>query len=242
MNFAGLVPVTLVDYPGVVAATLFTAGCALRCGFCQNPALVIGPATGRMLPEGEVLAYLKQRRHLLRGVCVTGGEPTLHGALADFLRAVRDLGYRVKLDTSGIRPDVVAALLDQGLCDYIAMDIKAVWSRYGEVWVADPTPLMQSVALIRDRASDYEFRTTVVPGLVEHGDVLGIARSLRGARRYVLQQFVPRAPLLDPAWQARTPHPDATLWRWSAEVQPYFQWPVQVRNARTGKGSNNTSA
>ncbi len=126
MNFAGLVPVTMVDYPSTLAATVFTAGCPLRCGFCQNPQLVIGPVKGRIYPAEEILGYLERRKKVLRGLCVTGGEPTIHKDLGDFLREVRTLGYRIKLDTSGIRPDAVEKLLNEGLVGYVAMDIK--WS------------------------------------------------------------------------------------------------------------------
>lgn len=233
MIFAGLVPLSLVDYPGTLAATVFTAGCTLRCGYCQNPHLVVGPF-GPPIAEEEILAFLGQRQGQLSGLCVTGGEPTLHAGLGDFLTRARGLGYRIKLDTSGVRPDVLTRLLRQGLIDYLAMDVKTLWSRYGEVGLPDPAPVIESAGIIRALAPDYEFRTTVAPGLVEHDDVRGIAEALSRSRRYALQQFEPRGPLLDRQWERRHPHDDRTLWAWAGEISKHFERPVQVRNTHEG--------
>ena len=231
MRFAGLVPASLVDYPGHVAVTLFTAGCPLRCPYCHNPELVVGPLSGRPLPADDVLAFLQRRRPLLSHLCVTGGEPTLHRDLPEFLAAVRHLGYAIKLDTNGGSPDALVGLLRAGLCDYVAMDVKTVWDRYPELGGAvDPAAHRRSALAIRALAPDYEFRTTVVPGLVGHDDVRTIATDLAGARRYALQQFDPARPLLDPDWKAVRPVPAAVLRAWADEVAPYFVEPVIVRN------------
>ncbi|MDE5747798.1 MAG: anaerobic ribonucleoside-triphosphate reductase activating protein, partial [Acetatifactor sp.] len=125
MNFCGMNKTTLLDYPGHVAAALFTGGCNMRCPFCQNSTLVLNPQTQPEIPEKEVLAFLQKRQGVLEGICITGGEPTLQPDLESLIRRVRKLGYLVKLDTNGYRPQVLKHLLEQGLLDYVAMDIKA---------------------------------------------------------------------------------------------------------------------
>ena len=229
--FAGAVPASLVDFPGHVATTLFTPGCNLRCGYCHNPMLVEGPPPERPLSAHDVLALLERRQRLVRHVCVTGGEPTLHPGLIGFLAALKERGFGVKLDTNGWRPDVVAEVLRQGFCDYIAMDLKTAWHRYSEIGAKDPAPFLQTVDLIRSQAPDYEFRTTVAPGLVEEADVWSIAESIRGARRYVLQQFSAGGRMLDPVWRGVRPHPSERLRAWALAMDGWFQEPVLVRNA-----------
>jgi pyruvate formate lyase activating enzyme len=161
------------------------------------------------LPLEEVWAFLSRRAGLVDGVVITGGEPTLQGGLIPFLRRVREHGLDVKLDTNGYRPDVLAALLDEGLVDYVAMDVKASLKKFpllaGRVDL-DVARLEQSIALLRDNGFSYEFRTTVVPGLLDEGDVEDIARWIAGAERYVLQQFRPLRTL-DPALEMVTPYP-----------------------------------
>lgn len=232
MTFAGMVRASLVDYPGHVAVTVFAAGCNLRCPYCHNPALVTGRAAGPALGGDQVLAFLWRRRGALGHLCVSGGEPTLHRDLPPFLRAAKDMGYRVKLDTNGSEPERLEALLRERLCDYVAMDVKTRWHRYSELGGTGPPPeaYRRSAAVVRARAPDYEFRTTVVPGVVDRQDVLEIARDLAGARRYVLQQFVAGRRLLDPRWEGVRPYDAATLLRWAEEVSRYFAEPVAVRN------------
>lgn len=232
MTFAGMVRTSLVDFPGHVAVTVFTAGCHLRCPYCHNPGLVVGPPPGRPLEAAEVLAFLERRRGLTPYLCVTGGEPTLHRGLGAFLAAAKGMGFTIKLDTSGSHPDALAALLRDGRCDYVAMDVKTSWHRYPELGGTrtDPELYRRSAGVVRALAADYEFRTTVVPGLVSHEDVLGIGQALAGARRYVLQQFVATRETLDSNWQQVQPYRAATLIAWAADVTPYFQEPVSVRN------------
>ena len=230
MMFAGLAPASLVDYPGHLATTLFLPGCNLRCGYCHNPTLVQGPPTGRPLSVREVLGFLAGRTRLIRHICVTGGEPTMHPELAAFLAACRERGFGIKLDTNGARPGAVVALLRGGLCDYVAMDVKTAWARYPEIGARDPGPYRESVAGIRALAPDYEFRTTVAPGLVGPVELRSIATALAGARRYVLQQFQAQGPLLEGRWSGVAPHDPELLRAWAAELRPYFQEPVAVRN------------
>lgn len=226
---AGMVPLSLVDMPGQLATTVFTRGCNLQCPYCQNAELVQGAAATLPLDFEELKAFLMKRRPVLEYVVVTGGEPTLHPDLPAFLDWVKNLGYRVKLDTNGSRPDMVQRLLEDGLCDYVAMDVKTSWNHYARVGASGASPFRESSAVIRDLAPDYEFRTTMAPGIVGYEDLLMIARDLMGSRRHVLQQFVPKGPLLDPRWRSVKPFSDASLIQWQQELAPLFG-EVLVRN------------
>lgn len=223
MDIAHLETFSLLDYPGRVSAVVWTVGCNLRCPFCYNAELVL-PEVGVSVPRVsvmEVLARLQERAKLLDGAVVTGGEPTLHPDLPVFLRQVKELGLLVKLDTNGTRPDVLRCVLEDGLVDYLALDIKSPFPRYLE-FTGLPVPghvalevvsdgsstlglvpegrsasegvpdlvarIRESITLIRDRAPDYEFRTTAAPGLAED-DLLAIAAAIGGSRRYALQPF-----------------------------------------------------
>jgi pyruvate formate lyase activating enzyme len=200
---------SLSDHEGHVAAVLFVRGCNFRCPFCHNSELVLPEcaAGSPLLPTADVIERLRDRRGFLDSVVVSGGEPTLQADLCDFLAEVRGLGLRVKLDTNGSRPDVLADLLDRHGVDYVAMDLKAPPHRYAEfAGVAVPMEaIAESVRCIRERAPDYEFRTTAAPGL-NGEDLAEIAGWIRGARRYVLQPFAVPAEkrLLDPTWAERT--------------------------------------
>jgi pyruvate formate lyase activating enzyme len=198
--FHDFTPLSLVDYPGHVAATAFIGGCNFRCPYCHNAGLIPAPRAPRRREE-EFLAYLRRRRSVLEGVCVTGGEPTLWDGLEGFLGRLRALGLRIKLDTQGSRPDVLGRLLRKGLVDYVAMDVKAPRDAYGpytrEARVAERVE--RSVRLVKEHAPDYEFRTTVVEHMHRPEDVLAIAHWIAPARRYVLQAYRPSRSVLDPA-------------------------------------------
>lgn len=191
MIIKGLQKLTLLDFPGRVACTVFTAGCNFRCPFCHNASLVLGDE-GEIIPEEEILAFLEARRGRLTGVCISGGEPTLQPDLVKFIRSVRALGYAVKLDTNGYRPEVIAALVDEGLVDYIAMDIKTSPERYSEVAGVDVDVDMirASANIIMRMGVPYEFRTTVVRELHSREDFVKIGNWLAGAEKYFLQGFV----------------------------------------------------
>jgi len=210
MDLAGWRPTTLIDFPGRVAATLFTSGCNFRCPFCHNPELVLQErAVGLpVLDEQEILRELGRRHGFLDGVVLTGGEPTLQADLCSFAERVKALGFRVKLDTNGSTPDVVRALVEKRLVDYVAVDIKASPGRYREFAGIDApiAEIEQTVTILKREAVDYEFRTTVAPGLARL-DIEAIAEWVGPARRYVLQRFrVPQEgskTLLDPSWALR---------------------------------------
>ena len=215
MNLKGWVRTSFIDYPAHIATVLFTGGCNFRCPMCHNADLVLRPGELPTLPDEEVWEFLERRVGLLDGVVITGGEPTLQSDLASFIRRVRERGLDVKLDTNGYRPGVLGALLDEGLVDYVAMDVKAPPEKYsilsGEAEV-DVARVAHSIELLRGSGIACEFRTTVVPGLLSDEDVESIARWIAGAEQYVLQQFRPLGTL-DPALEAVNPYPPDRLRR-----------------------------
>ncbi len=189
MQFGGIQKLTLLDFPGKVACTVFTLGCNFRCPFCQDGGLLDGEAY-ELVDEREVLALLKKRQGILEGVCVTGGEPLLQAGLAAFLEQVKALGYPVKLDTNGSRPRELKALVGAGLIDYVAMDIKNCPDRYAETAGVEDPAVDESIDFLLSGAVDYEFRTTVVAEYHTVADIEAAAKRIAGARRYFLQNFV----------------------------------------------------
>ena len=193
MVLAGLQKLSLLDFPGLVACMIFTAGCNLRCPCCHNAGLVLPELMpGQGLAEDEVLDFLGKRRGVLDGVCVTGGEPLLHPDLPGFLGRVRELGFRIKLDTNGSFPDRLRSVVEAGLVDYVAMDIKNSPPCYGKtvgVPEANLEKFTESREYLLSDVVDYEFRTTVVKGLHTRESLLEAAEWIRGAKRWYLQQF-----------------------------------------------------
>ena len=192
MEIHGFNKTTLLDYPGHVAATVFTGGCNFRCPFCHNADLVLNPKFQPMVPEEEVLSHLKKRRGILEGVCITGGEPTLQPDLPDFIRKIRELGYLVKLDTNGYRPEVLMCLLTEDMLDYVAMDVKASPDNYQKASGCpglDFSRIEESIALLKECKIPYEFRTTVVQGIHTAQEFDAIGRLLEGRRAYLMQAF-----------------------------------------------------
>ena len=194
MDIQGLQKLTLLDWPGKTACTVFLGGCDFRCPFCHNSELLEGDLPAE-LTGAELLAFLKKRRGLLDGVCVTGGEPLLRPDLAELLSAIKALDYPVKLDTNGSHPDRLAALWERGLVDYVAMDIKNSPSRYAQtagVSGLDLGPIRASVAWLLEDRVDYEFRTTAVRQFHDSDSFRAIGTWIQGARRYYIQNFVDR--------------------------------------------------
>lgn len=204
MLILGLQKLTLLDYPGRTACTVFMGGCNFRCPFCHNAPLVLPGREQEPYTEEEVLSYLKKRAGLLDGVCVSGGEPTLQEGLDAFLRQVKALGYQVKLDTNGSRPEALRALLRQGLVDYVAMDVKSSPEEYARACGVpiDLEKVNESIDLLLSGCVDYEFRTTVVAGLHTPQIIEQTARRIAGAKRYFLQAFVDSGDLISPGWNA----------------------------------------
>lgn len=195
MLIHGLQKLTLLDYPGHTACTVFTGGCNYRCPYCHNALLVLDPHSQPVLPEEDFFAFLKKRTGLLDGVAVTGGEPCLRPELPRLLRDIRALGYAVKLDTNGTHPDRLEAVLAEGLADYVAMDIKnspGKYARTAGLADVDLGPIRRSAALLMAGGTDFEFRTTVVDELHEAADFEEIGAWIAGAPHYFLQPFIDR--------------------------------------------------
>ena len=205
MKLGGIQKLTLLDYPGKLACTLFAPGCNFRCPFCHNASLVLDPAEA--LDLDEVLAFLQKRRGVLEGVCLTGGEPLLQPGVEDFLRKIKAMGYAVKLDTNGSRPRRLGDLVRAGLVDYVAMDVKNSRDRYAEtvgIPGFDLAPVEESVAFLLEGTVDYEFRTTVVRELHTAESLRALSAWIAGARRYYLQGFVDSGDLIRPGLTAYT--------------------------------------
>jgi len=223
MNIHGLQKLTLLDYPGRVACTVFLAGCNLRCPFCHNSELLDAAAAEPIMDDAALLRFLESRRGVLDGVAVTGGEPLMSPGLPALLEQIKALGYPVKLDTNGFFPENLRALLDARLVDYVAVDIKNSPEKYARTCgldALDLAPLRESIALLLSDAPDYEFRTTVVRELHDDSSFPGIGALIRGARRCFLQPFTDR----DTVPFAGLHAPDGeTLRRWAELVRPYVQ-------------------
>ena len=203
MNVQGFQKLTLLDFPGRTACTVFTGGCNLRCPFCHNAGLVRTPLAEANRTD-EVLEYLQKRRGILDGVCVTGGEPLLQPDLAEFIRRIKDMGYAVKLDTNGSLPDRLADLLARGLVDYVAMDVKSSPAGYAAATgtEVDVTVYDRSVQILRDSGVPYEFRTTAVGGIHTPEDFAAIGRWLGDVPRYFIQRFVDSGQLIGEGYTA----------------------------------------
>lgn len=192
MNIHGLTKTTLLDYPGLVAATIFTGYCNFRCPFCHNSELVLSPDVFEKEDETNILSFLKKRKGILSGVCITGGEPTLQPDLCDFLGKIRDLDYKIKLDTNGYRPDVLKNVISEGLADYIAMDIKAGRDNYANatgISNLDISTIQKSVDIITSSGIMYEFRTTAVKNIHTIKDFEDIAIWLSSDSTYFIQSY-----------------------------------------------------
>ena len=189
----GLQKLTLLDFPGKVACTLFTKGCNMRCPFCHNASLVVRADEQPPYDNYELLEFLKKRFGLLDGVAITGGEPTLWPGLYDFIAEVKKIGYEVKLDTNGTRPDVIKKLVADRLVDYIAMDIKNCREKYGATIGFDEsydlTAIDESINFLMESNVDFEFRTTVTRQFHTTEDIVKIGEWIRGNEKYFLQQF-----------------------------------------------------
>ena len=192
MFLAGIQKLTLLDYPGKVACTVFTVGCDLRCPFCHNASLALPERERDSMELGDLLAFLKKRRGILDGVAVTGGEPLMHAGIADVLSEIKALGYSVKLDTNGTFPERLRGIVEAGLADRVAMDIKAAPENYGKlvgIGNFNLGPVRESVQYLMGCGVDYEFRTTAVRGLHTRADFEGIAQWIAGAKEYYIQEF-----------------------------------------------------
>jgi len=191
MLIAGFQKTSLIDYPNKISAVIFTCGCNMNCSYCHNRRIIRPENVSGLLNEDEVLNFLVKRRQFLDGVVITGGEPTLQKDLVGFIEKVKQMGYCVKLDTNGTNPDVLDELTEYRLVDYVAMDIKASLENYSRICCSrvDTKKIQRSIGILLKNKIEYEFRTTYVPDLTEL-DLLDISRCIKGARQYVLQQYI----------------------------------------------------
>lgn len=199
MRLGGIQKLTLLDYPGTVACTVFTLGCNMRCPFCHNALLVTKTEEAEVYPEEEFFAFLNKRHGILDGVCVTGGEPLLQSDAGEFIAKIKALGYKVKLDTNGSFPDRLEEILKSGNVDYVAMDIKNSPEKYAEtvgIPGFDVSKIQRSIEIIRSSGVEYEFRTTVVAPLHNGESIAGAAEMVKGSPRYFLQNFVDSGNLI----------------------------------------------
>ncbi len=224
MIIGGIQKSTLIDYPGKIAATIFLAGCNLRCPWCYSSELVIPEKIKKQprLSEQELFSFLEERKKLLEGIVVCGGEPTINKDLPQLLKEIKGMGFSVKLDTNGTNPEAVENLISRELIDYVAMDVKLPQERYEEVLGVSSERIGRSISLLKQGKVDYEFRTTVVPGVLKKEDVIEIANWIKGSKKYYLQNF--RAEkTIDPEFANRDPYSDEYLKEILESVRPLFE-------------------
>lgn len=201
MNIHGFNKSTLLDYPKHLAATIFVGSCNMRCPFCHNASLVLRPNTQPIIPTEEILTYLKKRRNILEGVCITGGEPTLYPSLPLFIDQIKELGLKVKLDTNGTNPIMIKELIEKKQIDYVAMDIKNSKDKYkytaGNKDIS-MAKIEESVSLLLSNTVEYEFRTTIVNELHSEQDIRSIGDWIKGAKAYYLQAYRDSDDLISP--------------------------------------------
>jgi len=224
MSVKGFQGTSLLDFPGKIASLVFLGGCNLSCPYCHNHALVKTPQAYPDIPVEDLFALIEERRNFIDGVVISGGEPTLDPQLPALLQQIKKMGLQTKLDTNGLRPDVLERLLEQQLVDYIGMDIKTDLHRYGELHHApvDIEAVQRSLILLKQTDIEVEFRTTCVPGLVEEEDIHAMGKVLQGARLWVFQQFVAE-PAMSELMRLCTPHAKEVLQQFSQIAEYYVE-------------------
>lgn len=233
MQLSGVNKLTLLDYPGHTACIFFTPGCNFRCGYCHNPEFVLPQELCQIqksfIPEAVAFAFLRERQGRLDGVVITGGEPTIQPDLERFIRAVKELGFLVKLDTNGNKPEVLKRLVSEGLIDYVAMDVKSSPSEYTNLVgkLADAEAIRESMEFLKTDVVDYEFRTTLVKEKHSREVLEDMQKTLMGAKRFFLQTFR-NGIVLDPAYRHCTPFSQSEMER----LQSFFGQVVEVVKIR----------
>ncbi len=220
----GLQKTCMVDFPPYLSCTVFISGCNFRCGFCHNADLVNDSKDLQEISEEEIFEFLEKRKNVLDGVCITGGEPTLYSNLKGFIKKIKEIGYKVKLDTNGTDPKLLKELIDGKLLDFIAMDIKSSKEKYNlsSGVKVDMDKLQESIDLIRNSGLDYEFRSTIHPKIIDSEDIVKIGEWLKGSKKYSLQQFVVLEKTLDQEFMS-SPHYDVKeLEEFKKLLEPYF--------------------
>ena len=242
MEIGGLQKLTLIDFPGKLAGTVFLIGCPFRCPFCYNLELVMPELIekhaqrGHPISQKEFFNFLKEKKGLLEGVCITGGEPTANSDLPEFCKEIKEMGFLVKLDTDGYDPEMMKKLIDEKLIDYLALDVKAPKEKYGRLIGIENEAFVEkivknierSVEILKEGKIDYEFRTTVVPTLLEKEDILKIGKWLSSLSpgqklpKYYLQNFRPEKTL-DPSFEKIKPYTQEYLLEIKIAISPFFE-------------------
>ena len=224
MTFGGLEKFTLIDYPGKIACVAYTIGCNFRCPYCHNPELVDETVEAR-ITEKEFFDFLGERTHMLEGVVITGGEPTMHEDLPAVMERIKALGYLVKLDTNGTNPVMLHQVVEAGEVDYVAMDIKSPLRKYSAT-VARPVDIeaiQSSIDFLLSSPVEYEFRTTVIKGMHATEDIEEIGKEIKGAQRYFLQKFIP-TKILNPQFIKKTTYSDKEFEGFRKKLQNYVNY------------------
>lgn len=223
MKIGGLQKTSLLDYPDILSAIIWTAGCNFRCPFCYNKQLVLGKT--EIISEETILSFLEKRRDVLEGLSISGGEPLLQEDIVDFTEKVKKLNYLIKIDTNGAFPEKLKELIDKKLVDYVSMDVKAPKEKYDQLVgvKTDLSKIEQSIDLIKNEAPDYEFKTTVVPGMLNKKDIVEIAKWLEGSKQFYLQQFKSDSPLVSSKLNDVAPYSKEELNEMLQEIKPFFK-------------------
>lgn len=226
MTIGGLQKLTLIDYPDKIACTVFLTGCNFRCPFCYSSELVLPEKIEKQpkIPETEFFDFLENRKGLLSGCVLCGGEPTVNKDLPEFVEKIKKLGYEVKLDTNGSNPEMLQELIQKKLIDYVAMDIKAPKEKYSQAAGVniDVNKIQQSINILKENKVDYEFRTTIVSSVQSREDIIEMAKWIKGAKKYYLQNFMAEKTL-DPTFEKVKTNSDEYLSGIIKEISPFFE-------------------
>ena len=224
MKIGGFQKTSLLDYPDTLSAIIWTVDCNFRCPFCYNKNLVDG--TVELIPEEEILSFLKKRKGLLEGLVISGGEPLLQKDIEGFCSRVKKLGYLIKVDTNGSFPEKLQELVDKKLVDYVAMDIKAPKNKYDKLSgvKTDIKKIAESIEIIQNSGLDYEFKTTFVPGLLKQEDIIEIGKWLKDSKKYFLQQFKSEMPLISDDLENTPPYSKQDFFETLEKIKPFFEY------------------
>lgn len=226
IKIGGIQKLTLIDYPGKISCTVFFLGCVFKCPWCHNPELVLPQKIKEQprISEKEFFDFLKERKGLLDGVCLSGGEPTIDKKLPNFIKKIKKMGYLVKLDTNGSNPKMLKDLINKGLIDYVAMDIKNQKEKYKKAAgvKVDIKKIQESIDILKHGKIDYEFRSTIVPTLHTKKDIIKMAKWISGAKRYFLQNFKSEKTI-DFSFEKIKPYPQEYLVEIQKAISPFFE-------------------
>ncbi|MFH1656415.1 MAG: anaerobic ribonucleoside-triphosphate reductase activating protein [Candidatus Nealsonbacteria bacterium] len=234
MNIGGIQHLTLIDYPSKLATTVFLSSCNFRCGFCYSSELVLPEKIKNQpkISENDFFDFLEIRKELLEGVVICGGEPTVNEELPKFIQKIKDMGYVVKLDTNGSNPEMLKDLINKKMIDYVAMDIKGpleksesnINSKYEKIIGVkiDLDKIKNSIDIIKNSGIDYEFRTTIVPGIHTKKDIISIVKEISGAKKYYLQNFRPEKTI-DLVFEKMKPYSDEYILNIKKAISPFFE-------------------